>query len=297
MSALPTPTPASTPTPTLAPTERVTQRIVDVGHGLGLVTDVPVGWSLDGLRGVNRGTQRLILASNIDVATLPTIPGNGDIDAAALPGGAVTVEIESFCRLICTGPTEETSLPLDWSNAGPLAQRSLPDGRHELAVGFRWFGRPMFVVARWADDAPPADIASIATITARIRADPPLPAAGEYRGWDGVGPLSDIPPGTVRLEALPVGAVIRSPGRLFDNGPFFIVRAPEGVTAFPQRPLQDRRCAVAFDANSDRFTCTVDGRVFAWTRRGTYLGPDPASDMRPLTVVVRDGLVWVDYAD
>jgi hypothetical protein len=41
----------------------------------------------------------------------------------------------------------------------------------------------------------------------------------------------------------------------------------------------------------------VDGRLISWTRRGAYLGPEPASDMRPLTVIVRDGSVWVAYAD
>lgn len=291
-SALPPPS----ATPQATPTARVTLRTVDVGPGLGLVADLPVGWSLDALRNVNWGTQRWILASNTDVAGLPVVENNGDVDAAALTSGQVTVEIESFCRILCKGPTDETPLPLDWANA--VALRSpLPDGRHELGLGFRWFSQPLFIVARWVDDAPAADIAAIAAIARSVRADPAVPAVGEYRGWTGLGPLAAIPDSSVRLVPLPPGAISRSPYRLYDNEPFFIVRDPQGLLAFPQKPLLDRRCIVAFDVSSDRFTCGVDGRTVAWTRRGSFLGPEPASDMHSLTVIVRDGSVWVDYAD
>jgi len=123
------------------------------------------------------------------------------------------------------------------------------------------------------------------------------PATGEFNGWAGLGPLESIPLGTVRLVPLPVGAIIRPAYRTWDNEPFFIVHEPTGVLAFSSKPLVDRRCVVAFDAPTDRFTCSVDGRTFAWTRRGSYLGPEPASDMRPMTVIVRDGSVWVAYSD
>lgn len=278
------------------PTARVSLRTVDVGHGLGLVADVPVDWSLDALRMVNRGTQRWILASNTELAGLPIVEGNGDIDTAALKSGQVTVEIESFCRLSCNGPTEETPLPLDWANAVPLYPRPLPPGRHELAVGFRWFSQPLFIVARWVDDAPAADLAAIAAIAQSIRAEPPPPATGEYQGWAGVGRLADIPSGAVRLMPLPVNATV-APSWRSPYEPFFIVREPQGVIAFSQKPLVDRRCVVSFDTQTDQFTCTVDGRTFAWTRRGSYLGPEAASDMHTLTVVVRDGSVWVSYTD
>ena len=75
-------------------------------------------------------TQRYLFAGNGDLASLPTIPGNGDVDAAALPAGRVVVEIEVFCRLLCSGPTEETRLPLDWSQA-ITSPRALPADRHE----------------------------------------------------------------------------------------------------------------------------------------------------------------------
>lgn len=128
----------------------------------------------------------------------------------------------------------------------------------------------MFVVARWADDAPAADIAALAAVARSVRADPALRATGEWNGWAGLGPLADVPAGAVRLVPLPAGAIVRSPYR---------------------------RCAVAFDVASDHFTCVVDGRTLASTRHGAYLGPEPASDMRPLAVVVRDGSVWVRYSD
>lgn len=292
-TALPIPPPAPTVQPT--PTARVSLRSVGLGNGLAV--DVPVGWSLLGAGGVNRATQRLLLASNVDVATLPTVSGNGDVDAAALASGQVTVEVESFCRMSCQGPADESSLPLDWSDAAYRYDRPLPSGRHELELGFRWFDRPMFVVARWADDAPAADIAAIASVAGSIRPEPPLPATGEWNGWDGLGSLDEVAPGTVRLVPLPAGAIIRPPYRTWDNEPFFLVRVTEGVMAFSSKPLVDRRCVVAFDAASDHFTCVVDGRTFAWTRHGAYLGPEPASDMRPLAVVVRDGTVWVRYSD
>jgi hypothetical protein len=290
-SALPPPS----ATPQATATARVSLRTIDLGGGL--VIDVPVGWSLDGFRAINRGTQRLLLAANFDITTLATLPGNGDVDPAALQPGQATVEIESFCRLSCSGPTEETPLPLDWAKAAPLFERVLPGDRHELAIGFRWFDRPMFVVGRWAGDAPAADIAAIAAAAESIRAEPPLPATGEYNGWAGLGQLAAITTGAVRLMPLPANATVAPYWRTWPNEPFFIVREPQGLVAFSQKPLADRRCAVAFDAAADRFTCTVDGRTFAWTRRGSYLGPEPASDMHPLAVVVRDGSVWVRYSD
>jgi len=292
-ASLPFPSPTSTAQPTA--TARVTLRTVGLGNGLAV--DVPVGWSLDGLRTVNFGTQRLLLAANVDIATLPKLDANYDVDAAALLSGQASIEIESFCRLSCSGPTDETPLPLDWTNAVAITQRVMPSGRHELAIGLRWFDRPLFVVARWSDDAPAADIAALAAVAQSVRPESPLPATGEWDGWDGLGPLAEIPPGTVRLVPLPAGATIRSPYRIWDNEPFFVVRLTEGVVAFSSKPLVDRRCVIAFDAPSDHFTCTVDQRTFAWSRRGAYLGPEPASDMRRLPVIVRDGTVWVAYSD
>ncbi|HAF11197.1 MAG TPA: hypothetical protein DCK98_14095 [Chloroflexi bacterium] len=289
---LPAPSPSSSPQ--AQPIARVSLR--SVGLENGLTVDVPVGWSLTGVGSVNRATERLLLAGNTDVVSLPTIPNNGDLDVGALPSGSVTVEVESFCSMFCAGPADETPLPLDWSAAVPF-RGSQPPGRHELALSFRWFDRPLFLVARWVDDAPASDIAAIADIARSVRPDPKPPATGEFNGWAGLGPLESIPLGTVRLVPLPVGAIIRPAYRTWDNEPFFIVHEPTGVLAFSSKPLVDRRCVVAFDAPTDRFTCSVDGRTFAWTRRGSYLGPEPASDMRPMTVIVRDGSVWVAYSD
>jgi hypothetical protein len=290
-AALPAPSPiASLPPP---PTARASLR--SIGLGNGLTVDVPIGWELKGAGIVNRATQRLLLVGNVDVANLAAVPNNGDIDVDALPSGSVTVEIEYFCSLFCAGPADETSLPLDWSAASPFGG-SQPPGRHALGLGFRWFDHPLFVVARWADDAPAADVAAIADIVRSVRADPAPPATGEFNGWAGLGPLASIPLGTVRLVPLPAGAIIRPPYRSWDNEPFFIVHVTEGVMAFSSKPLVDRRCVVTFDAPSDHFTCVVEGRTFAWTRHGAYLGPEPASDMQPMTVMVRDGSVWVAYS-
>jgi hypothetical protein len=260
--------------------------------------EIPAHWTWDAsVAYVNRGTQRHFLAANGPLADLPAVPGNGDVDASALPSGRVVVEVEAFCRLACSGPTTETPLPLDWTMATPLFSRTLPSGRSERAVAFRWFDQPLFVVARWADDAPAADIAAIADLARSIHAEPAPPASGEYRGWAGLGALVNIPVGSVTLTSLPAGAIIRPSYRTYDNVPFYVVRGKQGIYAFRSRAFFDERCLVGYDPVADRFTCTVPGRVYEWTRFGRYLGPEPASNLTQHRVIVRDGQVWVRYLE
>ena len=264
----------------------------------GLSLEIPAQWTWTALfASINRATQRYFLAANGPLTDLPGLPGNGDVDASALPNGRVVLEMESFCRHGCSGPTSETPLPLDWTKAAPLFERTLPSDRHELAMGFRWFDHPLFIVARWADDAPAADIAAIATVVRSVRADPALPATGEYRGWDGLGSLANIPVGSVMLTPLPAGAIIRPPYRTYDNAPFYVVRGRQGVYAFASRAFFDQSCQIQYDAAADRLTCAVPGRVYEWTRFGTYLGPEPASNLTQHRVIVRDGQVWVRYVE
>ena len=288
-TALPPPSVTATPTATA----RVSLR--SVGLGNGLVVDVSVAWSLAGAGIVNRATQRALLAANVEIAALPTLPGNGDVDAHALASGQVTVELESFCRMACMGPADESRLPLDRSAAARLYDRALPAGRHELGVGFRGFDTPLYVVARWVDDAPASDIAAIADIARSIRPERPVPTTGEFNGWAGLGPLAHIPVGTVRFTPLPAGAVVQQPYRVWDVVPFFLVRGKQDLYASVSRPLHDQRCEIGYDATADRFRCSVDARTYEWTRFGRYLGPEPASDLSQHRVIVRDGLVWVHY--
>jgi len=265
-------------------------------YELGLNLGIPAQWTWSaGFGSVNRGTQRYFLAANGSLTDLPGLPGNSDVDASALPSGRVVVELESFCRLGCSGPSSETPLPLDWSTAAPLFGRTLPNDRHELAISFRWFDQPLFIVARWADDAPAADITAIADMVRSIRADPAPPATGEYRGWDGIGPLASIAVGSVTLTPLPTGATIRLPYRTYDNAPFYVVRGKQGIYAFASRAFFNQSCVIQFDTATDRLTCAVPGRVYEWTRFGTYLGPEPASNLTQHRVIVRDGQVWVRY--
>ena len=297
-----TPTPVVDATPTTvtsppsggigAPTAP-SRRIVALGNGL--VVELPASWTIGGEQMVNRATYRLLIASNGPLEPLAQRPGNGDVDAAALPAGRVVFEIQWFCRMSCRGPEEETSLPVDWTTATVLYPGiSLPADRHELAVGFRWFDQPMFAVARWSDGA--ADVAEIPRIVASIRPDPVPPPSGEYHGWAAIAPLADVPVGTVRFEPLPPGAVLQQPARTYDTVPFFVVRGKQGIYAFVSRPLHDERCVIHYDIASDRFACTIDGRTYEWTRFGAYLGPEPASDLAQHRVIVRDGIVWVNYA-
>lgn len=90
---------------------------------------------------------------------------------------------------------------------------------------------------------------------------------------------------------------MRSPYRLFDNAPFFLVRGRKNVYAFSSRPLNDQRCEAAYDRSDDQFHCTVDGIRYSWTRFGHFLAPDPNSEMSQHRVIVRDGSAWVQYLD
>lgn len=292
-SALPVPsaTAFAVPSPAVSPTMRV------VPLGNGLVIDVPETWTLSGPDWVNRATQRLLLAANGDLDSLPGLPGNGDVDATRLPSGMVTVEIESFCRMSCRGPQDETALPFDWSTAAPVFESLEPEvraaGRHEVGAAVRWFGVPIYMVARWADDAPAADIAAIPLVARSLRAEPALDPSGETHGWLGAGPLAALPVGTVRLVPLPAGA-IRSQ-RIQDDSAVFVVRGAKELYAFSSRPLYDERCAIRFDPATDHFTCEREGRVYEWTRFGTLLGPPPQNSLSQHPVLVRDGVVWVNY--
>src|SRR5947207_374492 len=210
-----------------APATSPSSRIVALGNGLAI--SVPESWVLSGPDWVNRATQRLLLAGNGDLDALPGLPGNGDVDAVRLPSGRVTVEIESFCRLGCQGPEDETALPFDWSAAAPVFASLEPDvtaaGRHEIGVAIRWLDQPIYMVARWADDAPAADIAAIPLIARSLRADPPTAAV--YGGWADAGPLADLAVGMVRRVPLPAEAI---PPRRIQNTPaFFLLRRAQAL--------------------------------------------------------------------
>jgi hypothetical protein len=294
------PSPTATPVPTSSaqPAARGPAAVQVNLYERGLALEIPMRWTWNASFGsVNRATQRYFIAANGPLADLSGLPGNGDVDASALPSGRVVVEVESFCRFSCSGPTTETPLPLDWSAAAPLFERTFPSGRQERAIGFRWFDQALFLVARWADDAPPADIAAIADVVRSIRPEPAPPATGEYRGWAGVGPLANIPVGSVTLTPLPAGAVIRPPYRTYDNVPFYLVRGKQGIYAFRSRAFFDERCLIQYDSVADRLRCDVPGRSYEWTRFGKYLGPEPASNLTQHQVILRDGQVWVRYIE
>lgn len=264
----------------------------EVPFGNGLVLDVPADWSVSSAEMVNRATFREVLATNGPIAGLPTLPGNGDVDAAALASGRVVITVQSFCRLHCMGPETETDLQLDWTQARPLFDRVFPPGTNERGIAFRWFDRPMYLIARWTDDAPARDVAAIASIARSVRAERPLPLRGEYHGWAAVGPLSALPVGAVRLEPLPAGATRRPDG---DESPFFVVRGRQHVFAFVSRPVADPGCEVAYEVSSDRFRCSFADRTYEWTRFGRYLGSELQRDLPQHAVFVRDGTVFVRY--
>ncbi len=293
-SASPVPVPPLSAQPGVPAPSTVKVNLYDRGLSL----EIPTQWTWNaGVGIVNRATTRYFFAANGPLTDLPGVPGNGDVDASALPSGRVVVEVLAFCRLGCSGPTTETPLPLDWGTATPPFGGTQPSDRHELSLGFRVFDQPLFFVARWADDAPTADVTAIGNVARSVRPDPAPPATGEYRGWDGLGPLANIAVGSVTLTPLPAGAIIRPPYRTYDNAPFYVVRGKQGVYAFASRAFFNQSCQIQYDAAADRLTCAVPGRVYEWTRFGTYLGPEPASNLTQHRVIVRDGQVWVRYVE
>lgn len=288
-----TSTAAAPPVPTAAGIGGVSTRTAALRSGLSI--DIPSSWTVAGEALVNKATDRELIASNVDVASLPLFRGNGDVDTAALAPGRFVLEIESFCSLSCQGPTAETDLPIDWTKAVDMAAgQAFPAGRHQLGVAARWFDHPFFVVARWADPAA-AELALMPAIVRSLRPTTPPPARGEYLGWDGVAALSDVPVGSVRWEPLPQGAVVQQPLRAYDAAPFFLVRGKQGIYAFVALPLNDTRCVIYYDPSADRFRCGIEARMYEWTRFGRYLGPEPLSDLTQHRVIVRDGIVWVGY--
>src|SRR5437762_784421 len=295
---VPSPSTLPVPSSSVQPVARAPASVRVNLYDQGLRLEIPAQWTWNAGSGfMNRATTRYFFSANGPLTDLPEVPGNGDVDASALPSGRVAVELLAFCRLSCNGPTDETLLPLDWGAAAPLFGRALPSDRHELSLGFRVFDRPLFIVARWADDAPAADIAAIADVARSVRLDPAPPLIGEYRGWDGIGPLANIPVGSVTLTPLPAGAMIRPPYRTYDNAPFYMVRGKQGIYAFASRAFFNQSCEIRYDAATDRLTCAIPGRVYEWTRFGTYLGPEPASNLTQHRVIVRDGQVWVRYVE
>lgn len=288
-SVVPIPAPAPTAAvPIIAPS---TVGVVALGNGLAI--DVPLSWQIAEGGIVNRGIQRLLMVGNGDLASLPTIPGNGDVDPTTLPSGRVVVEIEVFCRLACRGPETETALPLDWSTAAPLYDRALPVGRHEMAVAFRWFGQPIYIVARWADDAPAADITAIPSIVRSVRADPLPPTTGLYGDWLGLGMLTDLPIGTVRTVPFPVGG--RPSSQPEASAPFFVVRGRVHTLAFIARSYVGLNCELRYDGDAGQFTC-VDDPSIRWSHFGTWLGARlVARNLVQHPVLIRDGAIWVNY--
>jgi len=297
-SATPAPSPSAQPSVAVtAPATRAPSLQRTLALPNGLVIDIPSTWVAAPASAVNRATYRYVFVGNGDLASLATVPGNGDVDVAALPSDRVVLAVEVFCRVMCSGPTDESPLPLDWSRASALRPGPPPAGKHELALSFRWFDDPMFVVARWGDAAPTTDVAAVERIVKSIRPDPAPPTAGEYQGWDGIGALGAFAVGTVTLRQLPPGAVIPPGVQRYSSSPYFIVRGRQNTYAFSTRPLVDQRCEIQYDPAIDRFWCQVESRRYEWTRFGRYLGPEPSSDLVQHRVILRDGKAWVRYVE
>src|SRR2546423_6637731 len=131
---------APVPSSSVQPAARASTAVRVNLYEQGLSLEIPAQWTWNaGFGLINRATTRYFLAANGPLTDLPQVPGNGDVDASALPGGRVVVELLAFCRFSCDGPKNETPLPLDWGTGAPAFGRVLPSDRHELSLGFRVF--------------------------------------------------------------------------------------------------------------------------------------------------------------
>ncbi|HKY52189.1 MAG TPA: hypothetical protein VJP45_13110 [Candidatus Limnocylindria bacterium] len=175
----------------------------------------------------------------------------------------------------------ESTFPLDWGGARPI-----PDGSGSTAPAlfFQHLLRGLMLVAHIGAAADQADVAQIPDIVASL-APEPIPARGEYRGWEVVGPLASYPVGTVTH---------------FGSGPssaygFYLVRGAKTVFAFVDRAHlfmgAMKPCPIRYDLAARTFVC--DGSGERWSRVGKQLAAPDFFGLPYRTAFVKEGLVLV----
>jgi len=255
----------------------------------GFDVRLPRGWTADEQSSlVNRRTVRLLVIGN-QGTSLPAPAGN----QTPLPGQApdwtqlatdrIVLELDSFSGPGGPSADSESSFPLDWSNARPTA-----DGQGNVAtalsLSFQHLLRPLSIVARIGTNAPPSDVAEIAGIVASLRPEP-IPASGEYRGWEVIGPLASFPVGTVQHFVSGPSAV----------GGFYLVRGAMTLFAFIDRAYlfmgAMKPCPIRYETVSRTFVC--DETFERWSRVGKQLTAAGVFGLGYHYAFVKDGLVLI----
>ena len=286
------PQPSASASASSAPLATIAPFYVYHSTTAGFDVRLPRGWTADDRTTlVNRRTVRLLVIGN-QGTSLPAPPGN----QTPLPGQApdwtqlatdrIVLELTTFSGP--GGPSTdaaytESSFPLDWSNARPIA-----DGQGNVAtarsVSFQHMLHRLTLIARIGSSAPPSDVAEIAGIVASLTPEP-IPTGGEYRGWRVVGPLASLPVGTVEYF-----------GSAAQGGyGFFVVRGSKTVFAFIDRAYQFmaamKPCRIRYEASSRTFVC--DDTSERWSRVGKQLSGPGTFGLPFHSVFVKDGIVLV----
>lgn len=256
----------------------------------GFDVRLPRGWAAEEQSGlINRRTVRLLVIGNQGTSLPRAAPANqtplpGQTpDWTQLATDRIVLELTSLSGPFGPSAGTESSFPLDWSNARPIA-----DGQGNVAtalsLSFQHMLRPLTLIARIGTSAPASDVAQIAGIVASITPEP-IPTSGEYRGWRVIGPLASLPVGTVE--------------HFSSNAPngygFFLVRGSKTVFSFIDRAYQFmaamKPCRIRYEAVARTFIC--DDTSERWSRVGKQL-PGPGNFGLPFhSVFVKDGIVLV----
>ena len=255
----------------------------------GLDVRLPRGWTAEEQSGlINRRTVRLLVIGN-QGTNLPAPTGNqtplpGQTpDWTQLATDRIVLELTSFSAPGGPSADTESSFPLDWSNARPIA-----DGQGNVATAFALSFQTMFLrltlTARIGTGAPPRDIAEIAGIVASIRPEP-IPTFGDYRGWRVIGPLA----------SMPIGVVEHYTSSAPNGYGFYVVRGSKTIFSFIDRAYQFmaamKPCPIRYEAVSRTFVCDATGE--RWSRVGKQLSGSGSFGLPFHSVFVKDGIVLV----
>jgi hypothetical protein len=258
----------------------------------GFDVRLPLGWTAaDKSQLFSRRSVRLLVIGNRR-ATVPPPPANqqtmpGQVpDWTQLASDQVVLELSESAGP--GGPSAdasatESSFPLDWSNARPIA-----DGQGNVSTArsllFQHLLRSFTLVARIGASAPPGDVAEIAGIVTSLTPEP-IPTFGEYRGWRVIGPLTSFQ----------IGAVMHFDSSLYRAYGFYFVRGARTVFAFLDSAYlfmgATKPCPIRYEIASRTFVC--DATSERWSRVGKQVAGPFSFALAYHTTFVKDGLVLV----
>jgi hypothetical protein len=258
----------------------------------GFDVRLPLGWTAaDKSQLFSRRSVRLLVIGNRGATVPPppadqqTMPGQVP-DWTQLASDQVVLELSESAGP--GGPSAdasatESSFPLDWSNARPIA-----DGQGNVSTArslfFQHLLRSFTLVARVGASAPPGDVAEIAGIVTSLTPEP-IPTFGEYRGWRVIGPLASFQ----------IGAVMHFDSSLYRAYGFYFIRGARTVFAFLDSAYlfmgATKPCPIRYEIASRTFVC--DATSERWSRVGKQVAGPFSFALAYHTTFVKDGLVLV----